>query len=360
MHIKKILLITNKVMHYRVPVYNYFAKRFEEYGYFFTVRSNSLQKENTHDILFDFKKIPFKFLKYKMEINEIAPDFVILFLHLKNFIIWPLLHWLKLKKIPVIFWTKGVNLDCPDSKIRYLFFNYLHSLSDRIILYSKNEIKYIKEKNRSKISVANNTINFSGFPSISYTGDEIKKEYKIPYKKIVLFVGRMGEGGGRKKVHHLIEIFRDIKNEEFGLVLVGSDLDDESKAKLNKKNTIYLGEVHDPKHIKISKLFKMADLCAIPGHVGLGLNQAFFWGLPVVTEEGKQPPEIHYLINGRNGFIVPENDLKKLKEKILYLLENDDIRRKFSENARNDILNNASIENMFKGFLSSIKELEKD
>ena len=57
----------------------------------------------------------------------------------------------------------------------------------------------------------------------------------------------------------------------------------------------------------------MADVFAIPGHVGLGLNQAFYFGLPVVTEEGKHPPEIAYLKPGRNGFMVPENDLAALR-----------------------------------------------
>lgn len=113
---------------------------------------------------------------------------------------------------------------------------------------------------------------------------------------------------------------------------------------------MYLGEIHDPRNIKISKLFKMADLFSIPGHVGLALNQAFYWGLPVITEEGSQPPEINYLISGRNGFVVPHNDLAQLRQKILFLLDHEDIRQDFSRNAKEDILNNASIENMFMGF----------
>jgi len=55
----------------------------------------------------------------------------------------------------------------------------------------------------------------------------------------------------------------------------------------------------------------------VPGHVGLGLNQAFYWGLPAITEKGLQPPEIQYLKPGRNGFMVGENDLAELKEKML-------------------------------------------
>jgi glycosyltransferase involved in cell wall biosynthesis len=101
----------------------------------------------------------------------------------------------------------------------------------------------------------------------------------------------------------------------------------------------------------------MADICVIPGHVGLGLNQAFFWGLPVITEEDKHPPEIAYLKPGRNGFIVPRNDLSALRDRIEYLLDHDDVRDEFSRNVRLDILNEASIEGMFSGFRKCVHYL---
>ncbi len=356
---RKVLLVSNRVMHYRVSVYNYFVRRFREYGWEFIVRGVELQKENPHPVEFDFKEIPFKFGLYKKEIEELRPDVVILFLHLKDPIALPLVHWLKWKGIPTVNWTKGANLDESQSRLRCLLFNYIHGLCDGLILYSRHELKYIMERNRHKVSYANNTINFSDFPEIRETRDQIKKEFGIPFEKVVLSVGRMDAAGGRKKVDHLIRIFNDINLPGAGLVIVGAGVGEDLKKQMNRKNTIYLGEIYDPHHVQISKIFKMADLFSIPGHVGLGLNQAFFWGLPVVTEEGGQPPEIHYLINGRNGFIVPNNDLKELREKIVYLLQNDAVRKEFSDNARTDIMTNASIENMFMGFKTCIESIPK-
>jgi len=63
------------------------------------------------------------------------------------------------------------------------------------------------------------------------------------------------------------------------------------------------------------------------------------------------------LINGRNGFIVPNNDLQELKSKIVYLLENDEVRERFSKRAKEEILQNASIENMFDGFKRCVDSL---
>src|SRR5262249_53130942 len=161
--------------------------------------------------------------------------------------------------------------------------------------------------------------NFEDYPEVPQSKAEIKQEFGIPFGKIVLFMGRMRASGGRKRVDHLIDVFRGIDRQDIGLVLVGSGLSEELKARMNSRNTVYLGEVHDPNNLQISKLCKMADICAIPGHVGLGLNQAFYWGLPVITEEDNHPPEILYLKPGRNGFIVPRNDLSALRERILYL-----------------------------------------
>jgi glycosyltransferase involved in cell wall biosynthesis len=276
---------------------------------------------------------------------------------MKDRILWPLIHWLKLSGIPVVLWTKARNLDDPTNRIRNAFFDYLHLISDGLILYTGSLARFIPERQRSKVFVANNTVNFDEFPKIAESKDQIKEELKIPFKKVVLFAGRIAEEGNRKKVDHLIEMFRDLDRTDVGLVIVGSGLTEELGARINPSNTKYLGEVHDPKNLQISRIFKMADICSIPGHVGLGLNQAFFWGLPMVTEEGNQPPEIEYLRDGYNGFMVSEDDREALKDRILFLIDNDQERMRMSANAREYILSNASIEGMFNGFLSCVSHV---
>src|SRR5690606_22705315 len=116
-----------------------------------------------------------------------------------------------------------------------------------------------------------------------------------------------------------------------------------------------MGEVQDPENRQIARIFTMADVCAIPGHVGLGLNQALYYGLPVVTMEGGQPPEIAYLKSGQNGYMVPAEDAQQLKQRIFELLENDTLRAQFSTTAREVFLREASIEGMFSGFADCIR-----
>jgi glycosyltransferase involved in cell wall biosynthesis len=356
---KRVVLVSNRVMHYRVSVYNYFWKNFKDSGWDFVVLSNELQKQNQNQCQFQFIERPFSFWDYRSEILRLKPDVVILFLHMKDRILWPLIHWLKLSGIPVVLWTKARNLDDPDNRIRNMFFDYLHRISDGLILYTESLIRFIPEGQHSKVFIANNTINFEDFPEIGESKQELKRDLGIPFEKVVLFAGRIGEERNRKKVDHLIDMFRELDRTDVGLVIVGSGLSEELRARMNPRNTKYLGEVHDPEHRQISRIFKMADICSIPGHVGLGLNQAFFWGLPMVTEEGNQPPEIEYLHNGDNGFIVSEDDREALKERLLFLIDNDEERRRMSANARASILSTASIEGMFNGFLSCVQHLSR-
>jgi glycosyltransferase involved in cell wall biosynthesis len=356
---KTLLLISNAVPHYRVSVYNYLWRRFREHGWNFVVASDGMQPDSKLQVKFEFREVKFGFGAYRRLLNSLKPDVVMFHLHLKDALFWQLIHWLKLKRTPIICWTKGANLDRPNSKLRYHIFNYFHDLSDALILYSLKQLDVIKPRNHAKVLAANNTVNFEDYPPVPDSKAQIKQEFKIPFEKVVLFAGTMGVDGDRKKVDHLIEIFRGLERSDIGLVLVGGGMSPERQARLNPRNTLYLGKVHDPHNLKISKLFKAADVFAIPGHVGLGVNQAFYWELPVVTEDGLHPPEIQYLKSGRNGFMVPENDLRQLQEKIIYLLDNDAIRLEFGRNAREDIMREASIEKMFSTFHQSVLNVVK-
>ncbi len=349
---KKILLISNKVFHYRVSNYNYFSRRFEEEGYEFIVRASSLQKNNPYRIDFDFEVIPFGFFAYKAEVERIAPSVVILFLHLKDLIILPLIYWLKAKGIHVVYWNKGINLEVASPRWRNYVFYHVHTMCDAIILYSRHNLTDIQEKNRSKVFVANNTINLDAIPTVAESKESIKSEFSIPYAKVVLYVGRMRSG---KRVEDLIEAFNGITDPDIGCVLVGDSMAYNIPALVKGSNVMYLGELFDPENSKMSKLFKAADIFCIPGDVGLGVNEAFYWGLPVVTEDVLQGPEIHYVRSGRNGFIVGEGDVDALREKLLTLLYDDSLRAAFSLAAREDITRDGSIETMFRGFRACVK-----
>ena len=350
---KKLLLISNKVFHYRVPIYNHLNSRLQSIGYELVVLTNELQKDNPHPPEFELLVQPFSFRGYKQAITRVSPAYVMLFLHIKDFIVWPLMAWMKFRQLQFIYWNHGVNLQTPDSVFKNIFFRTFHAASDAIVLYSENEAKFVDEKYRDKTFFANNTLNFNGFPEIDDSPAKIKSELGISYNKVVLFVGRII---ANKRLDDLLAA-ASLLESGTGIVIVGGGLNAEQARLIDHSTNIsYLGEIYDG--YQINRIFKMADVFCIPGSMGLGINQAFYWGLPAVTENVLHSPEIMYLKDGYSGFIVEKGNVQALAEKINFLLSSDSTYAEFSVAAKSIVMEQGNIDVMCDGFVDAIDYLD--
>jgi len=61
-----------------------------------------------------------------------------------------------------------------------------------------------------------------------------------------------------------------------------------------------------------------------------------------------------YLKDGRNGFIVPKGDIPALADKLLLLLDDDELRKRFSDEARREISENGHIDKLCEGFRDAL------
>lgn len=342
---KKILLISNKVMHYRSRVYNKFFDLFKDLGYEFHVVSNDYQKVD-FPIRYIRHDLEFSSAKYKKFIAEMNPDVCINFLHLKDKMIIPLTFFCRRRKIPMIYWNHGINIKTPDAKLKNLIFHFIHTISSAIILYSPAQLKYLSQKNQKKTFIAKNTLDFSDVDrSTLRTPAEVKAAYGIKEKRIVMYISRILPYKG---LDILLEKFQN--DPDVGLVIVGGGISEQQKTIVDSTpNFYYLGEKYGK---DVDEIYQMGDVFSTPGHIGLALNQAMFWGKPVVVLNRIHAPEIIYLKNGKNGFIVDTED--ELKEKILELCNNENAYAKASQAARATYENEMQIENMFQGFIDAI------
>ncbi|GAB6150669.1 glycosyltransferase family 4 protein [Clostridium novyi] len=344
---KKILLISNYIFSYRVKIYNYFYKELEKQGYKFIVMANECQVEDECE--FNLILQPFDITTYIRKIQKINPDGVITFLHLKDSITFPVCMFCKLKKIPLIYWGHGIDRNNPKS-IKNILYYIIHNMSDAIITYFPNCLEAFKKKNQKKIFIANNSLNYEYFPQKVYSRQFFKKKYNIKEDKIILFVSRIYK---EKKLEVLLEGF---KNSPYAVVIVGKGLNDNQQNIIkNSKNLYYLGAIYD--EYEINCVYANSDLFCIPGANGLSINQALYWGKPVVTLEGKHGPEIYLVKHGENGFIVKSKE--ELIYKIKYLLDNDQVYRKFSDNCHEVIKEEATMEVMINGFVQALKYIQK-
>ncbi|MFI3213724.1 MAG: glycosyltransferase family 4 protein [Eubacteriales bacterium] len=346
---KKILLVSNHVFHYRQKLYNYFQKKFNEDGYELYVLSNSFQEV---DFSTEYKKYETKMsiTNYVKLLDEIKPDVVILFLHLKDYVMLPLIYSCKIKKIPVIYWNHGINIKTPESKIKNALFYFIHSCCDALITYTPEMKKYFSEKSQRKLFVAYNTIDLSDIDKNEICNpSECKSKYGIKEKNVILYVSRLKT---YKRPELLIELFGGM--EDIAVVLVGPDETDEFLMKVSAfDNVYYLGEKYG---IEVDEIYKMADIFSTPGHIGLALNQAMFWGVPVVLLEGIHAPEIYYLKDNITGKIAVNEEV--LKEYVLALLNDKEQLESMSAAALDVYEKEISIDRMYEGFKEAIKYCE--
>src|SRR5690606_2575078 len=116
----------------------------------------------------------------------------------------------------------------------------------------------------------------------------------IGTRRNVICVGRLQR---RKRIDQLLAAFASVRLSDAGLILVGPDTDGLTLG-IRDERVVWTGPLYGA---ELQMLMECADLYCMPGHIGLSIVDAFFFGLPVVTTDVDHAPEIAYLEHGVNG-----------------------------------------------------------
>lgn len=207
----------------------------------------------------------------------------------------------------------------------------IHTLSNKVVLLSESYIHLFKTTyslaDTSKLLYIPNPLTF----------DE-KDSLPAEKKKIVIIVSRLEEK--QKRISMALEIWRRttaLVDEGWSLYVVGSGPDEEFykkfQAKHNLRNVTFFGSQSD-----VLPYYKVASV----------LIMTSLWeGLPMAILEAKQNGvvpiafntfgSLHDLVDdGRNGFIVENNNIDQFVQKLKVLLTNDFVRSKFADRCRQD------------------------
>ncbi len=206
----------------------------------------------------------------------------------------------------VIFWSHGFNMERPRSGLHHLvhiFRSKLAALADGHICYSNEGASYLRKRMApervfvARNSIAFKTANISGIAATSRTPRLITIGRLTPDKDII----------------RLVRIFRRLRETmpDIELTIIGDGpcfpaiLD--AVASLPPGAIELTGELYDEN--EIAKCFARADLAVFPGAVGLGVNHALGYGVPVLAYERTPAgphhhPEIEYVENGISGYLV--------------------------------------------------------
>ena len=195
--------------------------------------------------------------------------------------------------------------------------------------YSKIEYNYLKKLGYKKnnISIIDNAIDTISFSNeISEVTKKqlnyVRKKFNISkIDKIGLYCGSLY---AEKRIQFLLDAAIRIysSNNNFKLIIIGSGPDAKLVRDFSSVHqcVIYVDSVFGPEK---QIFFSLADIFLNPGLTGLGILDAFSGSLPFITmTDSLHSPEISYLKNNKNGFMVDGglNDFVKCSVKLL----NDD------------------------------------
>lgn len=335
-----------EISHYRVPVYNYLSAYLKNNGFLLSVVAKGVQEGNPHPLCFRYRELSLNFRNLRTFLIHARPDALIFWAGPRPYIP-PVLLLAKRLKIKIIHWGHRRPMH-PYAPLKRMVYNLEHWADDAVILYAEHLREYVWARFQSKTFVANNTLHLTGHARVQAGKEYLKSKYGIPTAKNIICLGRMQR---RKRIDYLVQAFRLAGVHDAGLILAGPDSEGMLK-NIEGKNIFKLGPVYGKESLD---LLSACDVYCMPGAIGLCIVDAFYCGLPVVTENVVHGPEIMYLKNGINGFMVPEGDITQFAARLKTLLTDDALRERFSRAARNEIATNGHIDRLCEGFRGALQ-----
>lgn len=232
--------------------------------------------------------------------------------------------------------------------------------SDKIIGDCNFILSYIEKKlkiSRDKMFLLHDPVDIERFKPLQVE-DNIYEKYNIPKDKFILMTtGRLDRYKGFELI---IRSLPDLPNNII-YVIVGDGRDRDRLEKLTKdmevqKRVFFTGRVPED---DLAALYNICDLFILISKFGYAEGE----GLPLTLIEaaacekpiicGNQDGSVDSVDDGVNGFIVSPDDIDLLKEKVIYLYENNYQRDKMGKEGRKKVMKEFS----FTVFLDKLKKI---
>lgn len=178
------------------------------------------------------------------------------------------------------------------------------------------------------------------------SGEEIRKEHALEDKKVLLYVGRISP---QKGIEYLLEALPRVvqKHQDVKLLVVGGPTYEIKSPAYNAyfanlqriiKKYNLTDAVRFAGYVNLEKMpqyYAAADVCVLPyvyEPLGNTVLEALASGKPLIASKtGGIPETVEHM---KNGVLVPPKNPDAIADAILTLLEDEDLRKKTSTNAR--------------------------
>jgi len=333
--IPKLVIITEIIAPYRIPVFNALALRREiDLRVIFlsendpTLRQWQVYKD---EIRFQYEVLPSwrrRIGRYNVLINrrvlsalnKIKPTAVLCggYNYLAS---WEAAYWTKLRRVPLLLWSESTALDVRASRLPVEFMKrgFLR-LCEAFVVAGKSSLSYLKGLGitEERIFTAPNAVDTPLFAALAEQArrDErgVRARCALPLRYF-LYVGRLVRAKG---VFDLLDSYAQLGAEiraEVGLVFVGDGADRSNL--MERASRIVPGTIQFAGFVDrdgLPDFYALADALIFPTRSdpwGLVVNEAMSCGLPVVaTSVAGCVPDL--VQDGWNGYVVAPGDTSQL------------------------------------------------
>ena len=362
--IPKLVIITENIAPYRIPVFNALALRAEIdlHVIFLSENDPTLRQWQVYkgEIRFQYQVLPSwrrRLGKYNVllnrgmpaALNQIRPDAVVCGGY--NYLAcWQAAYWAKEHGVPLLLWSESTALDARKNNplVEFMKRRFLRWCT-AFVAAGKSSLDYFRQLGikEERIFTAPNAVDTPFFAALAEEASrhqsEVRARHSLPLRYF-LSVGRLVRAKGG---FELLEAYAQLSAEiraEVGLVFVGegadrSELMDQA-SKIAPGMIQFAGFIHRE---QLPEFYALADAFIFPTHSdtwGLVVNEAMSCGLPVIVScvAGCAQDLVQ---DGGNGFVVSPGDAAQLGAAMSRLAGDSGLRREMGSRSRERIESNS-------------------
>jgi glycosyltransferase involved in cell wall biosynthesis len=215
----------------------------------------------------------------------------------------------------------------------WIYSNQFFNRCDAVISPAKATAKILNEKNNtSKIHIIANGVEVQKYKKYNFNYTKFPLKIK-KNEEWILYIGRISKEKCLDVLFDAVSIaMKKRSNLKFLIIGDGPNKNEIQKKCIEKKiihRTYFSGMISNKDLLEsgIIKKMKLFVTASTSENQPMTILESLMFGLPIVGVDAKGIPE---LING-NGFIVPPNNPEIMAAKILKILEDKSIQKKFSK-----------------------------
>jgi 1,2-diacylglycerol 3-alpha-glucosyltransferase len=352
---RKILMLTEIIAPYRIPVFNVLAQRtgLDLHVIFLAETDATLRQWRVYkdEICFSYQVLPSwrwrtgksNFLVNRglwSALNKVNPEVLICggYAYAAS---WEALLWARRQRVEFVLWSESNRHDTRGGRaaVEWLKTYFLRQC-DRFVVPGKASFEYLTSLGApaAHIVTAPNAVDNGWFATqaenVRSHAAEFREKLKLKVpERFILFVGRLVP---EKGVFDLLAAYAKLETgvrSEVGLVFAGDGVSREELMQQAKR--ISPGAVCFPgfeQREDLAGLYALAEVLVLPTHSdpwGLVVNEAMACGLPIIVSS-VAGCSADLVEDGWNGYVVPPRDAEKLSVAIDSVVRRPELKRQMS------------------------------